>query len=371
MAQSTPSSPQVVAPKGLGPGFWPVTFAMAIISIVLAFAVCYFPLDFVLPAESSPVSDNAAAVDFLFKFMTVFSIVILVYVNGYVLYFAWAFRARADDPPNAIGVPIHHATKLEIWWTVLPTLLLLVLIALSIVVWKQLQFPNGAAALTMEVVGHQFNWEFRYPGLAGSLYSPKYELHLPAGKQVKILVSSADVIHQFWVPEFRQKISAVPGMVTDINLTPQVPGRYDLTCSEYCGANHSTMQAKVVVESPDAFEKWLADRKVETAKAAASSGPDLSAGNATTGQATFQAHCAACHNVAPFDQKKVGPGLAKITDDPAHPKLVDGDDPTPADIAKILKNGFSGPIGVMPNQAANGISDKDIADLVAYLVSQK
>lgn len=371
MAQSTPSSPQIVAPKGLGPNFWPVTILMAVISVVLGWAVCYFPLDFLLPSETNPVSSNAAAVDFLFKFMSVFAIAIMVFVNGYVLYFAIVFRARADDPPNAIGVPVHHAPKLEVWWTVLPTLLLLVLIALSIVVWKQLQFPTGAAALTMEVVGHQFNWEFRYPGLSTGLFSPKYEMHLPAGKQVKILVSSADVIHQFWVPEFRQKISAVPGMVTDLNMTPSVPGTYDLTCSEYCGANHSTMQAKLVVESPDAFEKWLADRKAEAAKAAASGAIDLSGGNAATGQATFQAHCEACHNIAPFDQKKVGPGLAKITDDPAHPKLVDGDDPTPADIAKILKNGFSGPIGVMPNEAANGLSDKDIADLVAYLVSQK
>jgi cytochrome c oxidase subunit 2 len=369
LAQLTPSSPKIVAPKGLGPGFWTATLVMTIINVILGIAVCYLPLDFLLPAESNPVSNNAAAVDFLFKFMTVFGVAITVYVNGYVIYFAYAYRARADDPPNAIGVPIHHAEKLEIWWTVLPTALLLVLIALSIVVWKQLQFPSGAAALTMEVVGHQFNWEFRYPGLSTGLYSPKYEMHLPAGKQVKILVSSADVIHQFWVPEFRQKISAVPGMVTDLNMTPTVPGTYDISCSEYCGANHSTMQAKMVVDTPENFEKWLAARKTEAA--AAPTTLDLKGGDVAAGQKTFEAKCAACHNAAPFDQKKVGPGLAKLTDDPAHPKLVDEKAPTPDNIAGILDKGFTGPIGVMPNRAANGLSDKDIADLVAYLVSLK
>ncbi len=89
------------------------------------------------------------------------------------------------------------------------------------------------------------------------------------------------------------------------------------------------------------------------------------------GEAVFKQKCDACHNVAPFDQKKVGPGLAKLTDDPAHPKLVDGNAPTPANIAGILNKGFTGPIGTMPNKAANALSDKDVADLVAYLVSQK
>jgi len=369
LAQSTPSTPTIVAPNGLGPGFWTVTLVMTVINVLLGIAICYLPLDFLLPAESNPVSNNAGAVDFLFKFMSVFGLAITVYVNGYVVYFAVVYRARRDDPPNAIGVPIHHSPKLEVWWTVLPTLLLLVLIGFSIVVWKQLQFPSGAAALTMEVVGHQFNWEFRYPGLSTGLYSPKYEMHLPVGKQVKILVSSADVIHQFWVPEFRQKISAVPGMVTDLNMTPTVPGTYDLTCSEYCGANHSTMQAKLVVEEPAAFERWLAAQRAAAAKAPATL--DLSSGSASAGEATFKQKCDACHNVAAFDQKKVGPGLAKLTDDPAHPKLVDGTDPTPADIAGILSKGFTGPIGVMPNRAANGLSDKDVADLVAYLVSLK
>jgi mono/diheme cytochrome c family protein len=183
-------------------------------------------------------------------------------------------------------------------------------------------------------------------------------------------VSSGDVIHQYWVPEFRLKAAAVPGMVTELNLTPTRPGTYDIACSEYCGANHSIMQAKLVVDPPATFNTWIAQERVEVAKSAGAI--RLEGGDAAAGKTTFAAKCAACHNAAgSFDQKIVGPGLNHLTDDPAHPKLVNGTDASPADIAEILVKGYQGPIGVMPNRQANGLTDSDIANLVAYLVSLK
>jgi cytochrome c oxidase subunit 2 len=364
--------PQIVPVKGLGPGFGAVTVVLTIVNIAIALAVLYLPLDFILPSESNAASDSAIAVDGLFKFMTVFGVAITIYVSGYVAYFAYVFRRRPGEAVNTVGVPIHDSPKLEIWWTALPTLLLVVLMVYTIVVWKQLQFPNTAANLTTEVVAHQFYFEFRYPGLQGAIYSPKGEMHLPAGKPVKILVTAGegDVIHQFWVPEFRQKIAAVPGMVTELNITPIRTGTFDISCSEYCGKNHSVMQAKLVVDQPADFDKWLAAARVAAAKA----GPtiDLAAGDAGAGKTAFAQKCAACHNAAGgFDAKIVGPGLLHLTDDPAHPKLVDGDDATPAGIAKILVNGYTGPLGAMPNRQANGLTDGDIANLTAYLVSLK
>jgi cytochrome c oxidase subunit 2 len=354
----------------MGPGFVPVTIVLTLINLAIALVTLYAPLNFVLPAESNPASDSAVGIDALFKFMTVFGAAITIYVTGYTAYFAFVFRRRADEPINTVGVPLHDAPKLEFWWTLLPTLLLFVLMAFTIIVWKQIQFPTTAAALTMEVVAHQFNFEFRYPGLAGSLYSPVAEMHLPANKPVRILISSGDVIHQFWVPEFRLKAAAVPGIVTELNLTPTRSGRYDIVCSEYCGANHSVMQAKLVVEDAAAFDTWVAGERVAVAKTAGA--VPLENGDAAAGKTTFAAKCSACHNAGgTFDQKIVGPGLDKITDDPQHPKLVDGSDPTPADIANILVKGYQGPIGVMPNRQANGLSDADIANLVAFLVSQK
>ena len=370
MSQVAPSTPLIIKPKGLGPGFVPVTIALTIINIAIVFAVLYLPLDFLLPSESNAASDSAVSIDALFKFMTVFGAAITVYVTGYTIYFAYVFRRRVGEPINTVGVPIHDAPKLELWWTILPTLLLVVLMGFTIAVWKQIQFPDTAAALTMEVVGHQFNWEFRYPGLQGSLYSPKAEMHLPFGKPVRILVSSGDVIHQLWVPEFRLKISAVPGMVTQLNLTPTRAGRFDISCSEYCAANHSTMQAQLVVEPPAAFAQWLAAARVAAAKTTTTI--SLAGGDAAAGKTAFAQKCAACHNAAGgFDAKIVGPGLLHLTDDPQHPQLVDGKPATADEIADLLVKGYTGPIGAMPNRQANGLSDADIANLVAYLVSLK
>ena len=166
------------------------------------------------------------------------------------------------------------------------------------------------------------------------------------------------------------KISAVPGMVTQLNLTPTRAGRFDISCSEYCGANHSTMQAALVVEPQGAFDRWLAAARVAAAKT--STAISLAGGDAAAGKTAFAQKCAACHNAAGgFDAKIVGPGLLHLTDDPQHPQLVDGKPATADEIADLLVKGYTGPIGAMPNRQANGLSDADIANLVAYLVSLK
>ena len=365
--QLTGTKPQVIEPKGMGPGFWPVMIALTVVNLVIAYIILFTPLDWLLPAEWNPVADRAADIDLLFKFMGVFGLAILVYVTGFVFYAAFAFRRRPEEPANSVGVHLHDLPKLEFWWTVIPTILLTVLVALTIQIWHRIQFGTAAPALTTEVIAHQFNFEIRYPGWQGSVFTPPDEMHLPVGKPVRLLITSGDVIHQYWVPEFRLKAAAVPGLVQNLNFMPTRTGTFDIACSEYCGINHSKMQGKVVVESPQAFEKWLAG-----AKAHVRTGPvAVAKGDAGAGKALFAQKCAVCHAMGPFDQKIVGPGLLKITDDPKHPKLVDGKPPTPANIANILQNGYTGPIGAMPNRQANGLSDKDIANLVSYLVSLK
>ena len=366
MAQT---DPKVVRFKGLGPGFWPVTIVLALLSIVNAWYFLYGNIDWIMPGASQPVANRASDIDGLFKFMAVFGTAIMIFVAGYVIYFAIAFRARSSDSPDMVGVQIHDSPKLELWWTVLPTLLLIVLTGLSINVWYKIYFGDAAPALTMEVVGHQFYFEYRYPGLKTSVFSKTEPMHLPVGVPVRLLITSTDVIHQFWVPEIRLKAAAVPGLVQNLNFTPLRSGTYEIACSEFCGADHSLMRGKLVIEPVAAFNKWLDSKN----KAAAAGGGalNLAGGSAKAGQALFTQKCAACHNVAPFDQKLVGPGLLHMTDDPAHPTLVTGKTPTPEHIAEILQNGFTGPIGTMPARQANGLSDKDIANLVAYLTSLK
>jgi len=368
LAQAGTPQSKVVRFSGLGPGFWPVTAFLTLLSLISAWYFLFGNIDWILPGSTHPVTDRAYDIDGLFKFMAVFGNAIFIFVAGYVIYFAIVFRARATDAPDAVGVPIHDAPQLELWWTVLPTILLIILTALSIQVWYKVYFGTAAPALTMEVVGHQFYFEYRYPGLQTPVFSKTDSMHLPVGVPVRLLITSTDVIHQFWVPEIRLKAAAVPGLVQNLNFTPLRTGTYEVVCSEFCGTDHAKMTGKLEIDSVADFNKWIESEKKAGATAAVVS---LAGGSADAGKAVFAQKCSACHQVAPFDQKLVGPGLAKITDDPAHPTLVTGKQPTPENIAWILEHGYTGPIGQMPTRQANGLSDKDIANLVAYLVSLK
>jgi cytochrome c2 len=157
----------------------------------------------------------------------------------------------------------------------------------------------------------------------------------------------------------------VPGLVVPIHFTPTLIGTYRIICTEFCGVGHSNMWGKVHVVSQLDFDAWFAKQQTQ----AAAGGPpvNLTAGDATAGQALFQQKCSVCHNALPFDQKKVGPGLADLFDDPKHPDLVDGKKANPADVAQVLEHGFTGDMGTMPTMQANGISAIDIANLIAYL----
>jgi cytochrome c oxidase subunit 2 len=187
-----------------------------------------------------------------------------------------------------------------------------------------------------------------------------------------IHVTSRDVIHGFWIPELRMKADMVPGLVNTIRVTPTVPGTYRVICTEFCGIAHGAMKATVLVQSQADFQKWFSQQG--GAQAAAASGGAAGAaipiaqGNADAGQKLFQQKCSACHSTGPFTQKIVGPGLGKVFADPSQ-KLVNGKDPTPANVAQIIHDGFQGDLGVMPSAQVNQLSNTDIANLVAYLVS--
>jgi len=182
----------------------------------------------------------------------------------------------------------------------------------------------------------------------------------------------------------------IPGLINTIRFTPTVNGRYPIVCTEFCGTDHGMMNAQVpgdngkanagaeyvVVDSPADFQKWYRSVQAKNANESnalpSTSGTvSLAGGDVAAGQALFAQKCSACHALGPFSQRIVGPGLKGVLDDPTHPKLVDGDPATPADVATILQKGFTGDLGHMPDATQNGLSDKDIANLVAYLASLK
>lgn len=330
------------------------------------------PLGFMMPAVGAQPGQD---IDVLLRFMASTASVLAILVFGYILYFVVAFRARPSDPPDAIGVQIHDNHTLELWWTIIPTVLLVILSIWSVQVWYRIQIAQPSNGLVVESIGHQWNYTFRYPQIHGEITD---EMHLPVGTPVVLNVTSTDVIHSFWVPSFRLKADMVPGLINTIRFTPTVPGRYQIICTEFCGTNHGVMNKQyVVVEDKANFDKWYGGWQTKNAHASdeipkvGTGAINLAGADPAAGKALFSTKCAACHAIAPFEQKVVGPGLKGVLHDPKHPKLVDGDDATPANAAKILQQGFTGPMGVMPNQAANALSDKDIANLVAYLDSLK
>jgi mono/diheme cytochrome c family protein len=133
----------------------------------------------------------------------------------------------------------------------------------------------------------------------------------------------------------------------------------------------------LVIEEKGAFDKWFKGWQQKNAHAsnalpaAGGQAISLQGGNAADGQRLFSQKCEACHKVAPFDQKLVGPGLKGVLHDPAHPNLVNAQPATPPNVAAILQNGYTGSMGTMPNASANGLSAQDIANLVAFLATLK
>jgi cytochrome c oxidase subunit 2 len=220
----------------------------SVIGIALGLLIDWFPVQ---------ASGEAAPIDTLWDVLIIASVPVFVLVETIVLYCVWKFRMRPGEELKD-GPPIHGNTRLEIIWTAIPAILLVGLCTYAYVVLRDIE---EAKADTMEVrvVGEQFTWTFFYPGEGGDVSSPR--LYLPEDRPVRFNVQSKDVIHDFWVPAFRLKIDAVPGLTTHIRVTPERAGRYPVVCAELCGLGHSTMRQTANVLPRAEFERWLGERR--------------------------------------------------------------------------------------------------------------
>ena len=191
----------------------------------------------------------------IYWFATVMSIVIFSLVAAAVVYSVWKWRVPLDD--DADGPPIHGHTGLEVVWTAVPAILVIALGIVSAVVLSE----NGRASdrpLQVKAIGQQFAWKFEY-GDYGDLTSG--ELVLPVGREAKFTMEAVDVIHSFWVPQFGQKMDAVPGIETTILVTPTRTGQFAVICAELCGLGHATMRAKARVVTQAEFDKWVEEKQ--------------------------------------------------------------------------------------------------------------
>jgi cytochrome c oxidase subunit II len=203
-------------------------------------------------------SDEAGPIDTLMDVSIVLSSYIFAIVVVALWYALYKWRVKPGDESD--GLPIHGNTKLEIVWTLIPTIIVLFLAGYSWVVLNDIEAAEPDARI-VNVYSQQFAWTFGYPE-DGNKWS-EGELRVPVGQQVDFRMHAQDVIHSFWVPEWRIKKDNVPGITTDALITPDREGTFQLICTELCGAGHATMRAFVKVVSQEEFDQWIEGLEAE------------------------------------------------------------------------------------------------------------
>ena len=224
----------------------------------------------------------------------------VVFVITQVLLFWFAFKYQEKDGKKAYFFP--HNTKLELIWTTVPAIFLTVLVVFGLKYWFKITGDPPKDHLLVEITGHQFGWDMRYPGEDGILGKKNYklynkpagntlgvnfedpesrddlrsnEMHLPVGKPVKLVIHAQDVIHDVGLSHFRMKMDAVPGIPTTMWFTPKFTTEqmkvktgnpnfvYEISCDQMCGSGHFSMRGVIVVETEAEYRKWLASQKPE------------------------------------------------------------------------------------------------------------
>jgi cytochrome c oxidase subunit II len=221
------------------------------IGIVLSFVIHWFP---------SSASTQAKNTDRLYHVLVIASIPIFVLVVTTIIYAVWQFRMRPGEELKD-GPPIHGNTRLEVFWTALPTVLLLGLVGYSFAVLHENE-KKGANEIQIGVTGTQFEWSYQYPSsTTGGAPLDTYQLYVPEGRSVLFNIHTRDVIHAFWIPAFRIQEDAVPGITTHWRATPDRLGNYPVVCNLLCGLGHSLMRSTIHVVTQQKFQEWLASQR--------------------------------------------------------------------------------------------------------------
>jgi cytochrome c oxidase subunit II len=209
-----------------------------------------------LPWEPEQASTQAGPIDTLYDVLALISAFIFALVCSILITAVIHFRKRSPDDLRD-GEPLHGNTRLEVIWTAIPAILMVGAAVYSGLVLADIE-ESKANTRTVKVTGEQFAWTFEY---ADGRPFRSGELHLVKDTPYLFKLGAKDVLHSFWVPQFRMKKDAVPGMTTDVRVTPTRLGRYTLTCAELCGLGHGTMRATVIVEQQAAFDRWAARQR--------------------------------------------------------------------------------------------------------------
>ena len=300
-----------------------------------------------------PRSDVARSILHVYGIITWLSVGIALVVAVALAWILIRFRARPAAP---LPAQTRGHSALEIAWTIAPALILLAIAIPTIQVIFRTQAAPAASALQITVLGRQWWWEFRYPTLDVVTAN---ELHVPAGQPVALTLDGADVIHSFWVPQLGGKRDVVPGRVNRLTFTAETPGEYRGQCAEFCGVSHANMGMRVIVDAPDAFQRWVAAQKATPAEPT---------GLAAEGKAIYaRSACVGCHTIRGVSSGILGPDLTTFG---SRRTLAAGILPnTAGSLAAWLKNPPAlKPAAKMP---ALGLTDDQARAVAAYLLSLK
>ena len=296
----------------------------------------------------APASPQAAAISNLFVGTLIFLSAILILVSFLVIYAVIRYRDRpgAPDPEQKFG-----SRKLEITWTVVPILSLVVLSGFMVRAMSASDPPTADAKPDLRIVAHQWWWEIIY---LKSGVTTANEIHIPVGKRLLVDFRSVDVIHDFWVPALGRKIDIIPGHPNRLWIEADHSGTYLGACAEFCGNEHAWMRIMVIADSPDDFAAWV--------KQQASTPPKPVTADEQLGAKIYRENiCTNCH------LRSVGPDLTHIA---SRRTLAAGAlENTPENLAAWLHDpdDFK-PGSNMPNFK---LSDGDVRALVAFLETQK
>jgi len=330
---------------------------LAFATVLIGLAGCQGPFP---QSTFSPVSEFGSDLSGLFEMIFWWGVAVFVVVEVGVVYVVIRFRARPGRPDPT---PIHGHTALEIAWTLAPAMIIVFIAVPTIqVIWKDAGVDTSNA-LQVEVVGHQWWWEFRYPeyGIVTA-----NDLHLPQGRPVEVQLTSVDVIHSFWLPRLAGKRDMILGRTNRLVFTPDSVGEFSGQCAEYCGVSHANMRFRAFVHAPDDFAAWVADQ----------SSPPAAEATLTPlqqqGVAAFRAvrspasnSCIACHAIQGVSFGVSGPNLDHIG---SRSRIGGGIlDNTTENLAGWLRD----PVALKPGSLMPtiGLSEADINALVAYLQS--
>src|SRR5918999_2988520 len=223
----------------------------------------------------TPQSEFGRDIDELFDLLVIGGVVVFVLVAVALMFVVMKYRHRAGAPePKAI----HGHALLEIVWTLIPAVVLALIAVPTVRTIFRTQAAAGANALQIEVIGHQWWWEFRYPEYGVVTAN---ELYLPVGRTANFALTTVDVLHSFWIPQLGGKRDLVANDTTYIWFTPESAYAWNGFCAEYCGTSHANMRFRVVTVPPEQFDAWIAHQKSPPAFAAPTV-PAAGAGDTTT-----------------------------------------------------------------------------------------